>query len=128
LLASAVVQPFLTRLSDTMIIRLETNRPHLSFLEKLRSIDWIGVGLFTGSFCSFLIGLTWTGSRQKAEKVKLAAGDARVDEFGTTIDDDFATLRDSYGTVVPLSSPAQQSADGVSQLRPDTPSSWHQGS
>ena len=46
----------------TQVIRLETSRPHLLFLEKVRSVDWIGGGLFIGSSCSFLIGLTWAGS------------------------------------------------------------------
>ena len=53
---------FITIVMAVLVIRLDTVRTDLSFIGKIRSVDWIGGGLFIGSTCSFLMGLTWAGS------------------------------------------------------------------
>lgn len=52
----------ITIVMTALVIQLDTARPDISFFRKVLLVDWIGGGLFIGSTCSFLIGLTWAGS------------------------------------------------------------------
>lgn len=46
---------------SAIVIRIDTPRPNLTFVEKIHSIDWIGGLLFIGSTTALLIGITWAG-------------------------------------------------------------------
>ncbi len=46
-----------------IFLNLEIKRPCMPFIDKVRSIDWAGGFLFTGSASIFLMGLSWAGSQ-----------------------------------------------------------------